>query len=85
MRRIARAFSELSTLLLNALDALAGEFTLVLDDYHVISEPEIHQLLITLATHLPYSLRLVLTGRHDPPLPWHIRTPAASASCAPPI
>ena len=42
---------------------------LVLDDYHVITTPEIHQALKLLIDHLPPNLRLVIAGRVEPPLP----------------
>lgn len=44
-------------------------FLLVLDDYHVITAPEIHQALKHLIDHLPPNLRLVIAGRVEPPLP----------------
>jgi len=42
---------------------------LVLDDYHVITAPEIHRTLKLLIDHLPSNLRLVIAGRVEPPLP----------------
>ena len=42
---------------------------LVLDDYHVIAAPAIHQSLAFLLEHLPPQLRLVIISRVDPPLP----------------
>ncbi len=42
---------------------------LVLDDYHVITAPEIHQALKLLIDHQPPNLRLVIAGRVEPPLP----------------
>ncbi len=42
---------------------------LVLDDYHAITNPEIHQALKLLIDHLPPNLRLVIAGRVEPPLP----------------
>lgn len=42
---------------------------LVLDDYHIITAPEIHQALKLLIDHLPPNLRLVIAGRVEPPLP----------------
>ena len=41
---------------------------LVLDDYHVIAAPPIHQGLAFLLQHLPPHLHLVLATRVDPPL-----------------
>ena len=42
---------------------------LVLDDYHAITAPAIHESLAFLLEHLPAPLRLVITSRVDPPLP----------------
>lgn len=56
-------------LLLNDLAALETGIVLVLDDYHVITNAEIHEALGFLVEHLPDSLRLVLATREDPPLP----------------
>ncbi|MDY7042269.1 MAG: LuxR family transcriptional regulator, partial [Chloroflexota bacterium] len=42
---------------------------LVLDDYHLITAPPIHEALIFLLDHLPPTLHLVIATRADPPLP----------------
>lgn len=42
---------------------------LVLDDYHLITRPEIHAALTTLIEHFPEQRHLVLLTRADPPLP----------------
>lgn len=57
------------TSLLNELSTLSGRGILILEDYHEISTPLIHQALTTFLTHLPPTLHLVLLTRHDPPLP----------------
>jgi len=43
--------------------------TLVLDDYHLITEASIHGTLEYLLDHIPASLQLVLVTRETPPLP----------------
>lgn len=48
---------------------LPCEAVLVLDDYHVITKPEIHAVLAHLIQHASSRLHLVVTARHDPPLP----------------
>jgi LuxR family maltose regulon positive regulatory protein len=53
--------------LINELAAVDRRFTLVLDDYHTLSAPAIHEGLITLLTHGPPMLRMVITTRSDPP------------------
>ena len=46
-----------------------ADFILVLDDYHVIETPAIHQQLSFLLDHLPPPMHLVISSRADPPLP----------------
>jgi LuxR family transcriptional regulator, maltose regulon positive regulatory protein len=53
----------------NELDDLDEPFLLVLDDYHVIHNPAIHDLLTELLIHPPRALHLVLAARHEPALP----------------
>jgi LuxR family transcriptional regulator, maltose regulon positive regulatory protein len=55
--------------LLNALGALSTDAVFVLDDYHTIDSPAIHQALTFLLGHLPPRLHLVIASRTDPPLP----------------
>jgi LuxR family maltose regulon positive regulatory protein len=60
----------------------AGErrFCLVLDDYHVISSQEVHDILLFLLDHLPEPLHLTFCGRAD--LPWSLsRTRASGRIC----
>ena len=42
---------------------------LILDDYHVITEQQVHTTLSYLVEHLPPQLRIILATRADPPLP----------------
>jgi LuxR family maltose regulon positive regulatory protein len=55
--------------LLNALTASEDQYVLVLDDFHVLRDSLIHQGVEFLLSYLPPSLRLVIAGREDPPLP----------------
>ncbi len=57
------------TSLLNDLAATDHEVVLVLDDYHVVHDPGIHEAMAFLVDHLPVQLRLVIATRSDPPLP----------------
>jgi LuxR family maltose regulon positive regulatory protein len=41
----------------------------VLDDYHLIEDPSVHQALTFLLDYLPPMLHFVLAGRAEPPLP----------------
>ena len=56
-------------MLLNELAATQERLVLVLDDYHVLGDPLIHEAVEFLVSYLPASLRLVIAGRADPPLP----------------
>lgn len=60
---------EVLTVLLNDLATTDQKLILVLDDYHVIEAPAIHQALTFLLERLPPQLHLVLTSRVNPPLP----------------
>jgi LuxR family maltose regulon positive regulatory protein len=57
------------TLLLNDLTAGSEAFVLVLDDYHLIQVPEIHNAIAFLLDHQPAAMHLVLVTRQDPSLP----------------
>jgi LuxR family maltose regulon positive regulatory protein len=55
--------------LCNELGALPHPVVLVLDDYHLVSNPEIDEGLSFLLEHLPKTLELVLSSRSEPALP----------------
>ncbi len=55
--------------LINALAQLGTPGMIVLDDYHVISNPEIHDALEYFIQHQPPRIHLVFLTREDPPLP----------------
>ena len=55
--------------LLHELAALEQEFVLVLDDYHLIHERAVHEILTELTRHPPPALHLVFASRIDPALP----------------
>ena len=57
------------TTLLNALGAVPDHVLLVLDDYHVIDRPEIHDGMAFLIDHLPPRVHVTLATRADPALP----------------
>lgn len=56
------------TPLINELATLAQDTALILDDYHVIREPAIHESLQFVLDHLPSCLHVLLASRSDPPL-----------------
>lgn len=62
--------------LLNDLHALTEPFVLVLDDYHSIQDPAIHEALAFFLERQPPSMHTVITTRQDPLLPlarWRAR------------
>jgi len=61
--------SILAGILINELDRIKQAFILTLDDYHVIKNKGIHDLLIEILKHPPHAMHLMLMGRIDPPLP----------------
>jgi LuxR family maltose regulon positive regulatory protein len=50
------------------IEGLRAGFILVLEDYHVIETPAIHQHLSFLLDHLPRRMHLIISSRADPPL-----------------
>ncbi len=64
------------TALINALVTSPKEFSLILDDYAVIDNPQIHDGLTFLINHAPPQMHVILATRADPPLPmasWRAR------------
>ncbi|WP_454049535.1 LuxR C-terminal-related transcriptional regulator [Cellulomonas sp. Marseille-Q8402] len=57
------------TTLLNDLDRLTHDLTLVLDDYHVLTAQPVLEGMAFLVDHLPPQVRLVVAGRTAPALP----------------
>src|SRR5215217_4340480 len=55
--------------LVNDLATVSGPLVLVLDDYHLITDPICHQTLGLLLDQLPADVHVVLSTRLDPPLP----------------
>ena len=56
-------------LLVNDLAELTEPVVLVLDDYHLIENGEIHGAIELLVERLPSAVQLVISTRSDPPLP----------------
>jgi ATP/maltotriose-dependent transcriptional regulator MalT len=55
--------------LLNELSAVRSPLFLVLDDYHLVTNPTCHQTLTFFLDLLPANVHVALAGRTDPPLP----------------
>jgi LuxR family maltose regulon positive regulatory protein len=68
---MSRSFEGLVTALINELTAGPGpdEVLLVLDDYHLVEAGPVHDSVAFLLENLPPGLRVVVSGRADPPLP----------------
>ncbi len=49
--------------------SLAQPNVIILDDYHLIKERDIHNDMAFLIEHLPWQLHLIISTRSDPPLP----------------
>jgi LuxR family maltose regulon positive regulatory protein len=60
----------MATVVINELSVPGeGGVALVLDDYHLVDAPPVHDSVRFLLDRLPPGLRLVLSSRADPPLP----------------
>src|SRR5205823_1739938 len=57
---------------LNGFAELEEPLMLIVDDFHSIRSPDICAAIEQLLRAAPASLRLVLSTRHDPPLPLHL-------------
>ena len=66
--RMADTQAVLSAFVNAANDAVAP-LVFVLDDYHLIEDPSIHQAMTYLLDHLPPTFHFVLSGRREPSLP----------------
>lgn len=54
---------------INSLSTFTNNFVVVLDDYHVITNPDIHAAVSFLVENSPKQMHLVILTRVDPPLP----------------
>jgi LuxR family maltose regulon positive regulatory protein len=62
--------------LINDVTAAGAPLLLVLDDYHTITEPDIHRAIEFLLERQPSHMHTVLLTRQDPPFPlarWRVR------------
>jgi LuxR family maltose regulon positive regulatory protein len=63
------AWEDYLTEALNAAIDIPGDFFLILDDYHLISSPEIHEALGGVLDYIPDRMHLIITSRQPLPLP----------------
>jgi LuxR family maltose regulon positive regulatory protein len=54
-------------MLVNALNELADQIVLVLDDYHEVENPGVHRSVEFAIDHLPSSAQIAIATRSDPP------------------
>lgn len=66
---IAPESAAVLTEFINTASAELEHVVFVLDDYHLIDDPAVHQALAFLLDHLPPTLHFVLSERGEPPLP----------------
>ncbi|MFL5805526.1 MAG: hypothetical protein ACJ8CR_27785 [Roseiflexaceae bacterium] len=57
------------TTFLNELTRHAHSGVLILEDYHVITAPQIHETMAFLLAHLPATLHVIILTRSEPQLP----------------
>lgn len=55
--------------LLNDIHQTSQPLTIILDDYHLIDQQEVHDLVLQLMTQAPPGMHLLLSSRSEPPLP----------------
>ena len=55
--------------LINDISDVDEEIYLFLEDYHLVTKPEIHEAVAFFLKHTPSNAHVVLTTRTDPPLP----------------
>lgn len=60
---------DLVTLILNEVGDTKHRVVLVLDDYHLVRNPEIDLAIVHLVEHAPEQLRLIVSTREQPDLP----------------
>ncbi|MCX7169890.1 MAG: LuxR C-terminal-related transcriptional regulator, partial [Proteobacteria bacterium] len=59
-----------ATSLINGVDSIAEEITLILEEYDRITDQWVHDILAFLLLHAPSNLHLILSTRCEPPLPF---------------
>ena len=65
----APAVAEALDALLNDLATVEEDLWLLLDDHHLVASPDLDAQLATVLEHLPTTVHVVLSTRHDPDLP----------------
>ena len=63
------SYETLITGLINNITETAEPFVLILDDFHLITERQVHDSLTFMLDNLPPTMHLIISGRSDPPWP----------------
>jgi LuxR family maltose regulon positive regulatory protein len=63
------SFEAVLTEIINEVASLSQNLVLILEDYHVVEDQEIHEALTFLVENLPPMMHLVISSRSDPFLP----------------
>lgn len=63
-----RSIETALTSLINEIESIDGDTTLVLDDYHMIDAAPVHAAMTVLLDRLPRRMRIIITSRAEPPL-----------------
>jgi LuxR family maltose regulon positive regulatory protein len=66
---LAPNLEQFLALLINDLVQVSDPSILILDDYHLLRNPEIHKSLASLVEHIPPGFHVLILSRTDPPLP----------------
>jgi len=64
----ATSLDDMLSRIINELADNNQRYVLALDDYHLITAPEIHAALSLMLEHLPPNIQLAIASRADPPL-----------------
>jgi LuxR family maltose regulon positive regulatory protein len=62
------AIESVLTAVINEINAIDCDFVVILDDYHIIDAPAVHNALTFLLDHLPPRMHVVIASRAEPPL-----------------
>lgn len=68
-RTLSFSFEAVLTTFINDLNGFMEPCVLVMEDYHTITLPQIHETVTFFLDHLPTMLHVMLLARSDPPLP----------------
>lgn len=59
-----------ATSLINGIDSIGSDISLILEEYDRITDQGVHEILAFLLLHAPSNLHLILSTRSEPPLPF---------------